>query len=178
MKRCANQQSTGHFRPRLYLYRSSGCGAALKALEIYQREQLFEHAAQVGAYMQSRLREYESHPLAGEVRGKGLIAAVELVANKDSESASPMARLAHSQTVLSGQRLTHQGSQRQLYRFCPPLIISREQIDEMISMFDLALGQTLDYVHKEKLLSETLTEELATLMKVRTAIFVPFILIF
>ena len=127
--------------------------AALKALEIYQREQLFEHAAQVGAYMQSRLRQYESHPLVGEVRGKGLIAAVELVANKDRRISFSDGKVgATAKQYCQDNGLLIRAVSGNCIAFCPPLIISREQVDEMISMFDLALGQTLDYVHKEKLL--------------------------
>ena len=127
--------------------------AALKALEIYRREQLFEHAAQVGAYMQNRLRHYESHPLVGEVRGKGLIAAIELVANKAqriSFSDGKVGALAKQYCQDNG--LLIRAVSGNCIAFCPPLIISREQVDEMISMFDIALSQTLDYVHKEKLL--------------------------
>ena len=69
-----------------------GCGGA-EGVGNLPREQLFDHAARVGAYMQSRLRKYESHPLVGEVRGKGLIAAIELVANK-AQRISLMAKLA------------------------------------------------------------------------------------
>ena len=127
--------------------------AALKALEIYRREQLFEHAAQVGAYMQSRLRHYESHPLVGEVRGKGLIAAIELVANKAQRISFSDGKVgAIAKQYCQDNGLLIRAVSGNCIAFCPPLIISREQIDEMISMFDIALSQTLDYVHKEKLL--------------------------
>ena len=126
---------------------------ALKALEIYRREQLFDHAAQVGAYMQSRLRHYENHPLVGEVRGKGLIAAIELVANKAQRiSFSDGMGGAIAKQYCQDNGLLIRAVSGNCIAFCPPLIISREQIDEMISMFDIALSQTLDYVHKEKLL--------------------------
>ena len=127
--------------------------AALKALEIYRREQLFEHAAQVGAYMQSRLRHYEKHPLVGEVRGKGLIAAIELVANKAQRISFSDGKVgAIAKQCCQDNGLLIRAVSGNCIAFCPPLIISREQIDEMINMFDIALSQTLDYVHKEKLL--------------------------
>ena len=127
--------------------------AALKALEIYQRDNLFEHAAQVGAYMQSRLRQYENHPLVGEVRGKGLIAAVELVANKAQKiSFSDGTVGAIAKQYCQDNGLLIRAVSGNCIAFCPPLVISQEQVDEMISMFDIALSQTLDYVHKEKLL--------------------------
>ena len=60
---------------------------ALKVLEIYERDNIFAHAATVGDYLQYKLRKFNDHPLVGEVRGVGLIAAVELVANKSSGQA-------------------------------------------------------------------------------------------
>ena len=47
------------------------CAAALKAIEIYERDGLFAHAAEIGGYMQERLGEFIDHPLVGEVRGQG-----------------------------------------------------------------------------------------------------------
>ena len=59
-----------------------GCAVAHKVLEFYERDRIFEHAETVGAYLQSRLQEYASHPLVGEVSGMGMIGALELVANR------------------------------------------------------------------------------------------------
>ena len=58
------------------------CAVALKVLEIYQRDDIFAKAAVTGEYMQKRLAEFKDHPLVGEVRGRGLLGAIELVANK------------------------------------------------------------------------------------------------
>ena len=55
---------------------------ALKALEIYERDDVYGHAARVGEYLQRRLREFEDHEIVGNVRGVGLIGAVEIVADK------------------------------------------------------------------------------------------------
>ena len=46
-----------------------------------------KHAAEMGDYMQASLEKVANHPLVGEVRGKGLIAAVEMVANKNTGQA-------------------------------------------------------------------------------------------
>lgn len=72
----------GHGYP--YSGHPVACAVGLKELEIYERNNIFGHAASVGEYFQQRLREFESHELVGEVRGKGLIAAVETVANKST----------------------------------------------------------------------------------------------
>ena len=128
--------------------------AALKAIEIYQRENLFEHAAKMGDYMQSRLQEFAEHPLVGEVRGKGLIAAVELVANKERREGFADGKVgAMTKQFCQDQGLLIRAVSGNCLAFCPPLIINDEQIDEMIFMFEAALKQTLDYVHKHNLMT-------------------------
>lgn len=128
--------------------------AALKAIEIYQRENLFEHAATMGDYMQWRLREFADHPLVGEIRGKGLIAAVELVANKERRESFADGKVgAMAKQFCQDQGLLIRAVSGNCLAFCPPLIINDEQIDEMISMFEAALKQTLDYAHNHNLMT-------------------------
>lgn len=127
--------------------------AALKALEIYQRDNLFARAAETGAYMQSRLREFANHPLVGEVRGVGLIGAVELVACKNSGTAFADGRVgAFAQRSCQDNGLLLRTVAGSSVAFCPPLIITEAQIDEMIDKFSLALEATLGFARQENLL--------------------------
>ena len=129
------------------------CAAALKTLEIYERDKLFAHAATVGETMQSRLREFADHPLVGEVRGVGLIAAVELVANKASGESFADGKVgAYAKQACQDHGLLIRAVAGNSLAFCPPLIISEQQIDEMIEKLRLALQDTLDYVQREGLL--------------------------
>jgi len=129
------------------------CAAALKAIEIYQRDNLFEHAARVGVHMQTRLREFSEHPLVGEVRGKGLIAAVELVANKENRISFDGGRVGgQCKQFCQDHGLLIRAVSGNCIAFCPPLIINNGQIDEMLSLFGKALEATLDWVCKEGLL--------------------------
>lgn len=120
-----------------------GCAVALKVLEIYERDNLYTHAAEVGAYFQKRLREFRDHPLVGEVRGVGLIAAVELDPDDDSMNTGNLGQHAFLRCqenglivrVVAGDSLA----------VCPPLIISREQVDEIVHMMARSLDETLDY---------------------------------
>jgi adenosylmethionine-8-amino-7-oxononanoate aminotransferase len=129
------------------------CAVALKTLEIYERDNIFGHAAQVGEYFQSRLRELEQHPLVGEVRGKGLLAAVELVANKTSRQAFDGGVIGvFAQQACQNNGLIVRAVAGSSIAFCPPLIITKAQIDEVISKFSQSLNETLDFVVKENLL--------------------------
>ncbi|MDP6535456.1 MAG: aminotransferase [Gammaproteobacteria bacterium] len=123
------------------------CAAALKTLEIYERDNLFSHAATMGDYLQTRLNTLADHPLVGEVRGRGLIAAVELVANKRSGASFDDGSVgAFAKQACQNQGLLIRAVGGNSIAFCPPLIIDKEQIDEMLDKFKLALQDTLDHV--------------------------------
>jgi len=129
------------------------CAAALKALEIYERDDLFARAAKMGAHMQSRLQEYAGHELVGEVRGKGLIGAVELVANKETGRAFSDGRVgAFAQRACQDAGLLLRVVSGSSVAFCPPLIIEENQIDEMAEKFGRALTATLEFAKQEDLL--------------------------
>lgn len=129
------------------------CAAALKTLEIYRRDRLFENAAVVGEYMQRRLREFSDHPLVGEVRGKGLIAAVELMRNKETRTSFDDGWVgAMAKQYCQEQGLLIRAVAGNSLAFCPPLITSVEQIDEIVEMLGKALEQTLAFARREKLI--------------------------
>ncbi|MFT6350684.1 MAG: adenosylmethionine-8-amino-7-oxononanoate aminotransferase [Neptuniibacter pectenicola] len=129
------------------------CAVALKTLEIYERDNIFTHAAEIGDYMQKRLREFQDHPLVGEIRGKGMIAAVELVANKQSgEAFNGGAVGGFAMQACQNHGMITRAVAGSSLAFCPPLIIDRAQVDEMIEKFSLGLNDTLDFVTRENLL--------------------------
>lgn len=124
------------------------CAAvALKTLEIFEERQIFAHVAKVADAFQQRLRSFADHPLVGEVRGVGLIGAIELVQNKASKQA-----FAGKQGV--GAYCVQRGEANGLIvrnlgdsvAFCPPLIISEAQIDELFTKFEVALNETQAWV--------------------------------
>ena len=130
------------------------CAAALKTLEIYERENLFSHAAQVGEYMHLQLQKFADHDLVGEIRCKGLIAAVEFVANKKTgESFTDGSVGAFAKNACQENGLLIRAVAGNSIAFCPPLIITEEQIDKMLNQFSLSLDATLEYANKEGLLS-------------------------
>ncbi len=136
-----------------YTGHPAACAAALKTLEIYKRDDLFEHAAEMGEYLQTRLKEFDSHPLVGEVRGRGLLAAVELVANKHSGEAFDDTSVgAYAKQACQDNGLLIRAVGGNSIAFCPPLIITTDQIDEMVDKFSLAIQTTLQYANKESLI--------------------------
>ena len=151
IEQSANAGAFGH--GYTYSGHPVACAVANKALEIYQRDAIFEKAAVTGDYMQSRLREFADHPLVGEVRGSGLLGALELVANKQTGEAFASGAIgAYAQKAAQDQGLIIRAVAGSSIGFCPPLIITTEQIDEMMEKFSIALDKTLDYCNQEKLL--------------------------
>ncbi len=117
-----------------------GCAAALKTLEIYKRDAIYAHAAQMGDYLQARLAKLAEHERVGEVRGAGLIAAVELVDDKTTRApALDMTRRAAQLCQDNG--LIVRPVAGCALAVCPPLIISREQVDELVDKLSLSIEQ-------------------------------------
>ena len=127
------------------------CAAALKNLEILEQERLTEQAAEVGAYMQERLRGFQHHPLVGEVRGLGLMAGVELVRDRATrERFTPVGSAGALVTQLAFERGLICRAILDTVAFAPPLCITRHQVDDLIGIFADALDQAqqtlLDYL--------------------------------
>ena len=130
------------------------CAAALKTLEIYERDDIFAKAASVGEYMQKRLREFEEHPLVGEVRGRGLIAAIEMVANRETAQAFEGGIVgAYAQQACQDNGLIVRAVAGSSIALCPPLVITEAHVDEIVAAVGQALDKTLDYAKKEGLLA-------------------------
>lgn len=125
------------------------CAAvALRTLEIYEERRLFEHAAKMSVPFQTALHSFADHDLVGETRGKGLIGAVELVANK--ADGTPFAATDGVGAYCAEAALRRGLIVRNLgdsLAFCPPLIIGEAHVDEMFEKFRGALDDTKAWLH-------------------------------
>jgi 4-aminobutyrate---pyruvate transaminase len=116
---------------------------AVETLKIYQERDILAQVRRVAPVLQDGLAAFRDHPMVGEVRGIGLIGAVELAADKrtgapfDPKLAMGAAVVAKAQD--HGVILRAMGD---TIAFSPPLIISAEEIGEMLSRFRLALDET------------------------------------
>ena len=104
---------------------------ALETLKIYEETNLLEHVQSVAPRMQAGLRRFANHPLVAEVRGIGLIGAIELNGPKGAFLAK---RAHHHGLIIRALGDT--------IAFCPPLIIKEAEIDMMFERFSLALADT------------------------------------
>ena len=129
-----------------------GCAVASKVLDIYVRDNLFEHAANLGGYLGNKLAGFADHPLVGEVSAIGLLGALELVADKSSRrpfDGMKVGQFCAKAAEDNGLIIRPLGGNR--VALCPPLIIQEQHVDEIIDKLGRALDSTLDWVSREGL---------------------------
>ena len=122
---------------------------ALESLKIYEERNILSHIRRIAPRMQSGLCQFATHPLVGEVRGIGLVGAIELVADKESKAPFDPAAGVGAFLISRGH---HHGiilrAMGDSIAFCPPLIITENEIDLMLDRFGRALEDTLAMVHE------------------------------
>ncbi|EKF18271.1 aspartate aminotransferase family protein [Nitratireductor pacificus] len=129
-------------------YTASGhpvaAAVALENLKIIEERDLVGNAAAMGRRLRDGLDALTDHPLVGEVRGVGLIAAVELVTDREARTAleTPGALGALVNAHLQEAGLISR-AMTDAIAFCPPLIITEGEIDELLSLFRIGLDKTL-----------------------------------
>jgi acetylornithine/LysW-gamma-L-lysine aminotransferase len=105
------------------------CAAALATLEVIRTEKLAERAATLGTYLQERLRGLRS-PLIREVRGLGLLVGMEL-----KVKVTPVLQALQTRGVLALP------AGATVLRLLPPLVITQEDLDHVISAIDETLAE-------------------------------------
>jgi 4-aminobutyrate--pyruvate transaminase len=127
---------------------------AVKTLEIYKRDKIFETAAARAPQFQKRLMALGDHPLVGEARGMGLVGGLELSADKRGKTPFDPKKLVGAQVV------KHAQDEGLIVRpigdtisICPPLVIKPAEIDELFDKLEVALDKTLDWAKREQLLA-------------------------
>ena len=118
---------------------------ALETIKIIEERGLVAHAAEMGQRLQSGLRAFKDHPLIGEVRGVGLIAAIELVADKATRKGlDPVGKLGG---LVNGLLQKHGVISRNMgdaLAFCPPLIITAAEVDQILARLGRALDEAAE----------------------------------
>ena len=119
------------------------CAAGIANLEIIEREKLVERCAELGPYLQEGLATLLSHPIVGDVRGVGLVAGIEYVADKDTRewfapSVGAAAKV-RDEAFRRGVFVRLLGGGH-VHAVAPPFIISKEQIDTVVSVLDESIG--------------------------------------
>jgi adenosylmethionine-8-amino-7-oxononanoate aminotransferase len=134
----------------------ASCAAADKVLEILERERLVERAAAMGEVLARRLGALRDHPNVAEVRGLGLLQAVEFV--RDKATLEPFPKEARFTTRVVAAGLAHGvfvypggcDPARDVVCFGPPLTVTPGEIDFVVGAFEKALADALARLHQER----------------------------
>jgi 4-aminobutyrate--pyruvate transaminase len=127
---------------------------AVETLRIYDEIDIGSHVGEVGAYFQSELRQrFADHPMVGEVRGVGLIAAMELVEDKATHrNFDPKRKIGlRLQKLIETHGIIGRSSANDSLVFSPPLIITRDEIDLVLDGFAAALDDLSVEMRREAL---------------------------
>ena len=115
---------------------------AMENLDILEERELLTVARRLGPQFQARLQGFADHPLVGEARGFGLIGALEFVADKATTAMpSPVGSYGAKLVELCHEEGLIIRAIGDVIAFCPPLIITSEQIDELFDRFGRALAR-------------------------------------
>lgn len=120
---------------------------ALEALKIYEERDILGHVCAVAPHFQKGLRRFVDSPLVGEVRGVGLVGAVQLVRDKATHALfDPKQRVGLHLIERAQAYGLITRSMADAIAFAPPLIISEAELDEMLDAFGRALQDTERWV--------------------------------
>ena len=147
MEEVSGDEAAGNIYNNGYTWSGSpvACAAALASWDIIEREDLLAHVREVGPYFQQQLRTLIDIPLVGEVRGTGLMGAVVMrIRTEEGENAL-------EKDYAIGALVDHYCHQygllvRPFINVCimsPPLIITREQVDELVGALRKGLEAAL-----------------------------------
>jgi 4-aminobutyrate---pyruvate transaminase len=125
-----------------------GCAMALETIKIYEERDIVGHVRNVAPALQNGLMKYKDHPLIGDVRGIGLIGAVELAEDPKTRKPFDPKRAVGSYLVRRAQEhgLILRVMAGDIIAFSPPLIITEKQIAELFVRFERALADTVNWL--------------------------------
>lgn len=116
---------------------------ALKNIEIIESEKLVDNSATVGAYLKEMLTTLiADHPIVGDVRGIGLLLAIELVSDRSTKAGfDPALDIANRLTAKLKERGLILPVKTNIIPIAPPLTITESEADEIVHSIDLALWE-------------------------------------
>jgi adenosylmethionine-8-amino-7-oxononanoate aminotransferase len=131
------------------------CAVGSAVLDYIEKHDLVNRSAKMGEYLHKRLEELYDHTTVGDVRGMGLFAGVEFVKDKDSKEPFP-AEVGFSHRVyehcFSNGLLVYPGTatvdgvRGDHIQVGPPLVVTRDQIDDVVALLDRSIGEVEEEV--------------------------------
>jgi len=111
------------------------CAAAVAASAVYDRDDMSSRAAQLGQVLLEQLTStFGDHPLVGDVRGRGLMAAIELVSDRETKEPIPAARSVSNAAIMNGLLVYPGGHHGNVIGFLPPLIATADELGRAVEV--------------------------------------------
>ncbi len=131
-----------------------GAAAANACLDILERERLADNAERVGNYLRERLAsELAAHDFVAEVRGVGMLAAIEFVADRAGKRRFDPALKVGARLSAAARRrglITRAMPHGDILGFAPPLILSPSDADEIVAITRAAVKEVTDQLKRER----------------------------
>ncbi len=128
------------------------CAVGLENLKIIEEQDLMGNAARLEAKFQEGLRKFADHPLVGEVRGVGLIGGIEMAKDKEKRlSFEPAGKVAPQVVKFCAEEGLILRAVYETVALCPPLIVTEEDIDQILARLGRALDRGWEWVQAEGL---------------------------
>jgi 4-aminobutyrate--pyruvate transaminase len=129
-----------------------GCALGVKAIEIYQKRDIIGHVRTLMPVFEKRMRRLGEHPLVGEARFCGLVGGVELVADKKTKrSFDPKEGVGGQMAKFAEDHGAILRAMGDTIGFCPPMIITEAELNELFDRTEKALDDTEAWVGKAEL---------------------------
>jgi 4-aminobutyrate aminotransferase len=119
------------------------CAAALKVQEVFKEENVLENCRNMGELFINGLKKLQSsYPFIGDVRGKGLMIALEIIKSDGSKSPDGEKAMAILQKALDHGLVGYMaGRTGQVIRFIPPLVITTEEINKALKILEVSIAE-------------------------------------
>ena len=150
--------SGGFIHGHTYAGNPLACVAGLAVLEQIEQHELTQNAARMGDALAMRLNGLmQKYPIIGDVRGKGLLMAFEMMADRATKAPLPremnaynrLVDIAYNNGLIIYSRRTRGGISGDHFLVCPPMIVTEAQLDEITDILDRSLAQFFDEVAPE-----------------------------
>jgi adenosylmethionine-8-amino-7-oxononanoate aminotransferase len=118
-----------------------GCAVALRMLDIIERERLPERAASLGDHLLGQLRaRLGNHPHVGDIRGKGLMCAIELVRDRRTKAEFATAEQVGARVIAEAMKRGLFTRRRgDIFLLAPPIIATSAELDQMVDILTEAV---------------------------------------
>ncbi len=140
----------GFIHGHTYAGNPLACAAGLAVLDEIATHDLTGNAARMGDLLERRLRDLmQKYAVIGDVRGKGLLLAFELMQNRLTKAPLPaglkafdrLVEIAYQNGLIIYSRRTRGGLSGDHFLVCPPMIVTADQIEEIVALLDMSLSQ-------------------------------------